>query len=195
MAVRHVSGHQRHPSAAVLEVGIGMKDVESWGKQFGFPRCFLRSALCSQWSDHHIRGISEEGLNPSFYDLGLEWPEADTLLHHNQLIDAPLQGSPTGTFNQSLCPLRGEDGCTQPAGKQSRHPCSGPRHGKAVYLTPSDNIDHSANSAGPHNQRDPPSEIGLIGHHQEHCVFVISCDTPHLNAQDDKPEWASAFPT
>ena len=68
MAVRHISDYQRHPSAAVLEAGIGMKDVESRGKWFDFPR----SAFCSKWSDHHIRGISEEELNSSLYDLGLE---------------------------------------------------------------------------------------------------------------------------
>ena len=125
----------------------------------------------------------------------LEWPKADILPHRNQLIDAPLWGSPTGTFNRSLCPLRGRDGHTQLAGKQSCHPCSGPRHGEAVYLALSDDVDYPANSAGPHNQKDPPSEIGLIGHHQEHCIFIISCDTPHLHVQDDKPEWASMFPT
>ena len=168
-----------------------MKDVESWGKQF----CFLRSAICSQWSNHHVRGISEEGLNPSFYDLGLERPKADALPHRNQLIDAPLWGSPTGTFNWSLCPLRGVDGHTPPAEKQLRHPHSGPWCGEAVYLALSDNVDHSANSTGPHNQRDPPSKLRLIGHHQEHRFFVISCDTPHLHAQDDKPEQASTFPT
>ena len=39
------------------------------------------------------------------------------------------------------------------------------------------------------------SEIRLIGHHQEHHVFIISCYTPHLNVQDDKPKRASTFPT
>ena len=191
MAVRHISDHQRHPSAAIFEVGIGMKDVESQGKWFGLPR----SAFCSQWSDHHVRGISEEGLNPSLYDLSLEWSKADTLPHHNQLINAPLWESPAGTFNQSLCPLRGGDSHAQMAGKQSHHPRSGPRHGEAVYLALSDNVDYSADSAGPHNQRDPPSELRLIGHHQEHHVFVVSCDTPHLHMQDDKPEWTGTFPT
>ena len=168
-----------------------MKYMESWGKQLGF----LRSALCSQWSNHHMRSISEEGLHPSLYDLSLERPEVDTIPYRNQLINAPLWGSPTGTFNWSLCPLRGGDGRAQPAGKQSRHPHSGPWHGEAVLLTLLDDVDHSADSAGPHNQRDPPSEIRLIGHHQEHCVFVISCNTPHLNAQDEKPERTSTFPT
>ena len=168
-----------------------MQDVESWGKQFGVPR----SAFRSQWSNHHVRSITEEGLHPSLYYLSLEWPEADTFLHCNQLVDAPLWGSPTGTLNQSLCPLRGRDSCIQPAGKQSCHPHGGPQCGEAVYLALSDDVDHSADSAGPHNQRDPPCEIGLIGHHQEHRVFVISCDTLHLNAQDDKPERASMFPT
>ena len=165
--------------------------MKSQGKWFGLPR----SALHFQWSNHHVRSISKEGLHPSLYDLSLEWPEVDTLPYHNQLINTPLWGSPTGTFNWSLCPLRGGDSHAQPAGEQSCHPCSGPRHGKAVYLTLSDDVDHSADSAGPHNQRDPLSEIGLIGHHQEHRVFIISCDTLHLNAQNDKPKWASTFPT
>ena len=143
-----------------------MKDMESQGKGFGFPR----SAFHSQQSDHHVRGISEEGLHPSLYDLGLEWPKADTFPHHNQLINALLQGSPTGTFNKSLCPLRSRDSCAQLAGKQSHHPHSGPQHGKAVYLALSDDTDHSTDSAGPHNQRDPPSEIRLVGHHQEHRI-------------------------
>ena len=71
------------------------------------------------------------------------------------------------------------------------HPHSGPWHGEMVYLALSDNIDHSADSAGPYNQRDPLSKLGLIRHHQEHRVFVISCDPPHLHMQDDKPEQAS----
>ena len=37
-----------------------------------------------------------------------------------------------------------------------------------LYLALADNIDQSADSASPHNQRDPSSEIGLIGHHQEY---------------------------
>ena len=122
----------------------------------------------------------------SFYDLSLEWPKADTLPHCNQLIDTPLRGSPTGTFNWGVCPLHGWDGCAQLAGKQSRHPRSGPRCGKVVYLTLSDDVDHSTNSAGPHNQRDPSSKIRLIGHHQEHRIFIISCYTLHLNVQNDK---------
>ena len=66
--------------------------------------------------------------------------------------------------------------------------------GEAVYLALSDDIDHSTNSAGSHNQRDPLSEIRLIGHHQEHCVFIISCYTPHLNMQNDEPKWLVHFP-
>ena len=128
---RHVSDHQRHPSTAVFEVGVGMQDMESQGKWFHF----LRSAFRFQWSDHHIRGRSEEGLHPSLYDLGLERPKADTLLHRNQLINAPLWGSPTGTFPRSLCPLRSGDGHVQPAGKQSCHPRSGPRRGEAISLS------------------------------------------------------------
>ena len=191
VAVRQVSDHHRHPSTAVFEAGIGMKDVESRGKQFGFPR----SAFCSQWCDHHIRCISEEGLNLSLYDLSLERPKVDTLLHRNQLINAPLQISPTGTFNQSLCPLRNGDGHTLPAGKQSHHPCSGPQLSEAVYLALSDNVDYSVDSAGPHNQRDPPYKLRLIGHHQEHHIFIISCNIPHLHVQHDEPERASMFPT
>ena len=132
-----------------------MKDMESQGKWFGF----LRSAFCSQWSDHHIRGMSEEGLQPSLYDLGQEQPKVNTLPHCNQLINTPLWGSPTGTFNRSLCPLRSRDSHAQLVGKQSCHPCSGPRCGEAVYLALLDDIDYSTNSAGPNNQRDPPSKI------------------------------------
>ena len=168
-----------------------MKDMESQGKWFGFPML----AFHFQWSDHHIRGRSEEGLHPSLYDFGLEWPKADTLPHCNQLIDAHLRGSPTGTFIRSLCPLRSGDGRAQLAGQQSRNPCGGPQCGEAVYLALSDNIDQPADSAGPHNQRHPSSKIGLIGHHQEYCVLIISCNTPHLHAQDDKPERASTHPT
>ena len=67
-----------------------MKDVESWGKWFRLPF----SAFCSQRGDHHIRCISEEGLNPSLYYLGLEWPQADTLPHCNQLINTPPPRDP-----------------------------------------------------------------------------------------------------
>ena len=122
---------------------------------------------------------------------GPRWTLSCTVTSSSMLAsgDPPLAPS---TF--SLCPLRGRDGCTQPAGKQSRQPHSGPWHGEAVYLVLSDDVDYSANSAGPHNQRDPPSELGLIRHHQEHRVFIISCDTLHLHMQDDKPERASTFP-
>ena len=167
-----------------------MKDMESQGKWFGFPR----SAFHLQWSDHHIRGRSKKGLHPSLYDLGLEWPKVDALLYCYQLVDAPLCGSPTGTILRSLFPLRSGDDHAQLAGEQMRHPHSGPWHGEAVYFAPTDYIDESADSAGPHNQRDPSSEIRLVGHHQEHRVFIISSDTPHLHAQDDKPEWASMHP-
>ena len=165
--------------------------MESWGKWFGF----LWSAFHPQWGDHHVRCISEEGLNPSLYDLSLEWPQVDTLPHQNQLINAPLWGSPTGTFNWSLCPIRGGDSHTPLVGKQPRHSHSGPWHGEMVYLTFSDNIDYPANHPGPYDQGDPLYKLGLIGHHQEHLVFVISCDPPHLYAQDDKPEQDSMFPT
>ena len=163
-----------------------MKDMESQGKWFGLPR----SALHLQQSDH-IQGRSKEGLHPSLYGLGLEWPKADTLPHHNQLIEAPLQGSPTGASIWGLFPLGNRDGCTQLAGQQSCHPHSGPRHGEAVYLALTENVDKSADSAGSHNQRDPLSEIRLIGHYQEYRILVISCNTPHLHMQDDKLEWAS----
>ena len=168
-----------------------MKDMESQGKWFGF----LMLAFRFQRSDHHVRGRSKEGFHPSLYDLSLEWPKADTLLHCDQLIDVHLWGSPTGTFIRSLYPLRSGDGHVQLAGKQSHHPHSGPQCGEAVYLTLMDNVDKSAYRAGPHNQRDPSSEIGLIGHHQEYRILVISCNTPHLHAQDDKPEQASTHPT
>ena len=195
MAVRHISDHQRHLSAAIFVADVGVKYMESQGKWFGF----LRLAFHSQWSDHHIPSISKEGLHPSLYDLGLERPKVDTLPHQHQFIDTPLQESPTGTFNLSppvqLCPLQGRNSHTPLTGEQSLHPCSGPWHGKAVYLTLLDDIDHSTNSAGPHNQRDPTSEIRLVGHHQEHRIFIISCDTPHLHMQDDKSEWANTFPT
>ena len=91
-----------------------MKDMESQGKWFGF----LRSAFHSQRSDHHVRGTSEEGLHPSLYDLSLERSKADTLPHHNKLIDAHLWGSSTGTFIRSLCPLRRRDCHAQLAGQQ-----------------------------------------------------------------------------
>ena len=86
-----------------------MKDMESQGKWFGLPRL----AFHFQQSDHHIRGRSEEGLYPFLYDLGLEWPKADTLSHRDQLVNTPLRGSPTGTFLRSLCPLGSGDGRTQ----------------------------------------------------------------------------------
>ena len=165
--------------------------MKSWGQWLGLPW----SAFHPQLGDHHVKCISEEGLNPFLYYLGLEWPQADTLPHHNQLINVPFWRSPAGTFNQSLCPLRGGDSHAQLARKHSCHPCSGPRCGEAVYLALSDNIDYSANSAGPHNQRDPPSKLRLIRHHEEYHIFIISCDTPHLHVQDDKPEWASSLPT
>ena len=165
--------------------------MESQSKWLGFPWL----AFLPQRGDHNIRCISEEGLNLSLYDLGLEQSQADTLPHHNQLIDAPLWGSPTGTFNQSLCPLRGRDGHAPLAGKQSCNPHCGPQHGETVYLTLSDNIDYSANSAGHYNQGDLSSELRLIGHHQEHRILIISCDPLHLHIQDDKPKWTSMFPT
>ena len=168
-----------------------MKDMESQGKRFGF----LRSAFHSQQSDHHIRGRSEEGLHSFLYDLGLERPKADALPHCNQLIDAPYQGFPTGTLHRGLHPLRSGDSHAQLAGQQSCYPCSGPWHGEVVYLTLSDNVDQSADSTGPHNQRDPSFEIGLIRHHQEYRILIISCNTPHLHAQDDKPKWTSMHPT
>ena len=134
--------------------------MESQGKRFGF----LKSAFHSQWSDHHVRGTSEEELHPSVYDLSLEWSKVDTLSHHNKFINAHLWGSPTGTFIRSLCPLRSGDGRAQPAGQQSHHPRSGPQCGEAVYLTLLNNVDQSADSApqlkGPfirnRTHREPP---------------------------------------
>ena len=88
-------------------------------------------------------------------------------------------GPPLAPSTGVSAPLRGGDGHAQPAGKQSRHPHSGPWHGEMVNLTLSDNIDHSADSAGPYNKRDPLSKLRLIGHHQEHRVSVIPCNPPH----------------
>ena len=53
VAVRHVSDYQRHLSAAILETGVSMKDVESWGKRFGLPW----SAFFPQRGNHHVRCI------------------------------------------------------------------------------------------------------------------------------------------
>ena len=189
MAVRHISDHQRHLSTAILEAGISVKDVESQGKWFGF----LWSAFHSQWGDHHIRCVSE-GLNPSLYDLSLERPQADTLPYHNQLVDAPLQGSLTSTFNPCLCTPSSGNHHAPLAGKHPCQPRSGPQHGEMVYLTFSDNIDYSANHTGPHDQGHPPSELRLIRYHKEHSIFVISCDPPYLHMQDDKSEWTIMFP-
>ena len=118
----------------------------------------------------------------SLYDLGLEWPKADAPPHCDQLIDVHLWRSPTGAFLQSLRPLRTGDNHAQLAGEQSCQPHSQPRHGEVIYLTLADNIDQSADSASPHDQRDSSPKIRLIGHHQEHCIFIITCDTLHLDA-------------
>ena len=168
-----------------------MKDMESQGKWFGF----MLSVFDFEWSNHHIRGRSEEGFHLSLYDLSLEWPKVDALPHRDQLIDVHLWRSPTGTFLLSLCPLRTEDDCAQLAGKQSCQPHSGPQRSKAVYLALTDNIDQSADSASPNDQRYTSPKIRFIGHHQEHRVFVVTCNTPHLHMQDDKPKWASTHPT
>ena len=69
MAVGHIPDHKGHLTTAILEVGICMKDVESRGEWFAFPWL----AFCPRWGDHHVRCVSEEGLDPSLYDLGLEW--------------------------------------------------------------------------------------------------------------------------
>ena len=113
-----------------------MKDMESQGKWFGL----LRLAFHFQRSDHHIGGRSEERLHLSLYDLSLERPKADTLPHHDQLVNAPLWRSPTGTFLRSLCPLGSGDGRTQLAGQQSCYSHSGPQGGEAVYLTVLDTL-------------------------------------------------------
>ena len=155
-----------------------MKDMESQGKQFGFTL----SAFHFQWSNYHVRGRSEEGFHPSLYDLNLERPKADTLPHRDQLIDVHLWRSPTGTFFQRLCPLRARDDHAQLAGKQSCHPRSGPWHGEAVYLALTDNVDRSADSASPYNQRDPSPKIGLIGHHQEPVIpHTCTCKMTNLS--------------
>ena len=39
------------------------------GEWFAFPQ----STSHLQWGDHHVRCVSEEGLDLSLYDLGLEW--------------------------------------------------------------------------------------------------------------------------
>ena len=106
----------------------------------------------------------------------------------------PSGGSPLAP-STGVCPLRGGDSHTPPAEKKPCHPHSGPWHGEMVYLALSDNIDYSVDRAGPYNQGDPPSKLGLIRHHQEHCIFIISCNPLHLHVQDDKPEWTSTFPT
>ena len=191
VVVRHISDHQRHLSTAILEVGISMKDMESRGKRFGF----LWSAFCSQQGDHHLGCVSKEGLNPSPYDLHLERPQVDALPYHNQLINAPLQGSPTGTFNWSLHPHKGGDSHAPLAAEQPCHPHSGPWHGEMVYLTFTDNIDYPANRTGPYDQGDPPFKLRLIRHHKEHSIFVISCDPLYLHTQDDKPKQISTFST
>ena len=144
--------------------------MESRGKQFGFPW----SAFCSQQGDHHVGCVPKDGINTSLYDLGLEWPQADALPYHNQLVNALLWGSPTSAFNPSLCTPRGGNGHAPPAGKQPHHSHSGPQCGEMAYLTFSDNIDYSVNHTGPYNQGDPLSELGLIGYHKEHSVFIIS---------------------
>ena len=77
-----------------------MKDMESRGKQFGFPW----SAFCSQWGDHHVGYASEEGLNPSLYDLGLERPQVDALPYHNQLVDAPSGGPTLASLTRASAP-------------------------------------------------------------------------------------------
>ena len=72
--------------------------------------------------------------------------------------DPPLAPS-TGVSTPS------EAGTTAPSRQESSHATLVVDHGmETVYLALSDNIDHSADSAGPYNQRDPPSELGLIGH-------------------------------
>ena len=66
-----------------------MKDVESWGKRFSFPR----SAFCSQQSNHHIGSTSEEGLHLSFYDLSLERSHTITSLSMSPSKEPPLAPS------------------------------------------------------------------------------------------------------
>ena len=151
-------------------------------------------SLPSQQGDHHIGCASEEGLNPSLYDLSLEEPQVDALLYHNQLIDASLWGSPTGTFNPSLCTPRGGDDCAPLAGKQPHHPHSGPRCGGTVYLTFPDNTDYSGNRTDPYDQGDPPSEVGLIGYHKEHIIFIIAGDPHTCTCRMTNPSRLVCFP-
>ena len=151
-----------------------MKDVEFRGKWFGF----LWLVFHSQWGDHHIGCVSEEGLNPSLYDLHLKWPQVDALLTITNLLM-----------------FRGGDSRTPLAGEQLPHPRSGPWHGEMVYLTFSDNIDYSANRTGPYDQEDPLSELRLIKHHKECSVFIISFNPQYLHTQGDQPKRTSMFPT
>ena len=118
----------------------------------------------------------------SLYDLSLEWPKTYALPHRDQLVHVHLWRSPTGTFLWGLPPFRTGDHHAQLAGEQSHQPCSRPQCGKVIYLALADNIDQSTDNASPHDQRDSSPKIGLIGHHQEHSILVITCDTPYLNA-------------
>ena len=124
------------------------------------------------------------------------WNSPRQMLSHTVTSSSMFtSGDPPQAPSSKDCPLRTGDDHAQPAGKQSCHPRSGPRCGEAVSLTLVDKVDQSADSASPHNQRDPSPKIGLIGHHHKHHVFIVTCDPPHLHAQDDKPEWASTHPT
>ena len=152
--------------------------MESQGQRLGFTLLAFRP----QWSNHHVRGRSEEWFYTSLYDLSLQRPKMYTLLHCDQLINVHLWRSPTGTFLWGLPPFRTGDHRAQPAGEQSRQPRSRPWHGEVIYLALANNVDQSTDSASPHDQRDSSPKIRLIGHHQEHRVLVITHETPYLNA-------------
>ena len=69
MAVGNIPDHKGHLTAAVLEVCVCMKDMESQRKWSGFLWLTIHPQRC----DHNVSHVSEEGLDPSLYDLGLEW--------------------------------------------------------------------------------------------------------------------------
>ena len=90
--------------------------MESWGKWFGF----LWSAFCSQQGDHHVRCVSEEGLNPSLYDLCLEppprWMLSRTIMSSSTLLS---RGPPLAPSTQVSAPTVA--GTAAPHRQESRH--------------------------------------------------------------------------
>ena len=94
MAVRHISDHQGHPSAAIFEVSVGIKDMESQGKRFGFPM----SAFNFQRSDHHVEVDLRRGFtHPSMISVwnGPRWTLSHTITSSSMLTsgDPPLAPS------------------------------------------------------------------------------------------------------